>query len=131
MNSNNFTQNEKGVLVQFYMAYFNKLNESMKRQGSMLFGNNSVLIDMVNEDLRRIKNWIGLEVAAMDYDVSFQPELSSENWGKIDSQNRKEFLKKINEFLLNKDAVIFQNGNSLVKPTSDLVLLGMLNSLNS
>ena len=67
----------------------------------------------------------------MDYDVSFQPELSSENWGKIDSQNRKEFLKKINEFLLNKDAVIFQNGNSLVKPTSDLVLLGMLNSLNS
>jgi uncharacterized protein YaaW (UPF0174 family) len=104
----------------------------MQKQKSTLYGNNPMFLSILDNELGKLKNWVNLEIACLELppDMIELAVISNYAWKELDSEKRKEFVSKIKIFLLNSDAIVFSK-SSLVKPMSDIVLMGTFNNLNS
>jgi len=129
----NFSVKEKMLIAAILKDYWERLNTLMQKQKTTLLGNNPLLTNLMNNDLIKVKNWVSLEIATLELEADMVElaVISNFAWKELDSEKKKEFVQKIKIFLLNDDAVVFNNKNSLVKPMSDLVLHSVFNNLNS
>lgn len=129
----NLSVKEKMLIAAILKDYWERLNTLMQKQKTTVLGNNPLLTNLMNNDLIKVKNWVSLEIATLELEADMLElaVISNFAWKELDSEKKKEFVQKIKIFLLNDDAVVFNNKNSLVKPMSDLVLHGVFNNLNS
>ena len=133
MESKNLSVKEKMLISAIIKEYWNRLNPLIQKQKSSILGNNPLLTNIVDKDLNKVNNWINLEIASMglNSDMVDLAVFSNYAWKELDSEKKKEFVQKIKIFFFEKDSIIFGNGNSLVKPTSDLAWQAIFNHLNS
>lgn len=133
MESKDLSVKEKMLISAILKEYWNRLNPLMQKQKSTLLGNNPLLTNMVDKDLNKVNNFINLEIASMglNADMVDLAVFSNYAWKELDSEKKKEFIQKLKLFFLNTDSIIFGNGNSLVKPMSDLAWNAIFNHLNS
>ena len=132
MENNNLSVKEKMLIAAILKDYWVRLNELMQKQKSTLYGNNPMFLSILDNELGKLKNWVNLEIACLELppDMIELAVISNYAWKELDSEKRKEFVSKIKIFLLNSDAIVFSK-SSLVKPMSDIVLMGTFNNLNS
>jgi len=132
MENKNLSVKEKMLLAAILKDYWVRLSDLMQKQRSTLYGNNPMLLNLVDNELGKLKNWINLEIACFDLtaDMIDLAVISNYAWKELDSEKKKEFVIKIKTFLLNPDAIVFSK-SSLVKPMSDIVLMGTFQNLNS
>lgn len=133
MKNQNLSVKEKMLVAAILKDYWERLNTLMQKQKTTVLGNNPLLTNLMNNDLIKVKNWVSLEIATLELEADMVElaVISNFAWKELDSEKKKEFVQKIKIFLLNDDAVVFNNKNSLVKPMSDLILHGVFNNLNS
>jgi uncharacterized protein YaaW (UPF0174 family) len=133
MENKNLTVKEKMLIAAILKDYWERLSTLLQKQKSSLLGNNPMLLNIQNNELVKLKNWLVLEIACLELtpDMIELAVISNYAWKELDSAKKKEFIQKIKIFLLNDDAVVFSNKNSLVKPMSDLMWHAVFNNLNS
>lgn len=133
MESKNLSVKEKMLIAAILKDYWERLNTLMQKQKTTLLGNNPMLVNFMNMDLTKVKNWVDLEIACLELgaDMIELSVISNYAWKELDIEKKKEFVSKIKIFLLNSDSVVFSGKSSLVKPMSDVVWQGIFANLNS
>lgn len=133
MESKNLSVKEKMLIAAILKDYWERLDTLMQKQKTTLLGNNPMLVNIMNNDLIKVKNWVALEIACLELgaDMIELSVISNYAWKELDSEKKKEFVSKIKIFLLNSDSVVFSGKSSFVKPMSDIVWQGIFSNLNS
>lgn len=132
MENKNLSAKEKMLIAAILKDYWVRLSTLMEKQKSSVLGNNPMLLNIQNNELIKLKNWLDLEIACLELtpDMIELAVISNYAWKELDSEKKKDFVTKIKLFLLDSDAIVFSK-SSLVKPMSDIVLMGTFNNLNS
>jgi len=132
MENKNLSAKEKMLIAAILKDYWVRLSTLLEKQKSSVLGNNPMLLNIQNNELIKLKNWLDLEIACLELtpDMIELAVISNYAWKELDAEKKKDFVTKIKLFLLDSDAIVFGK-SSLVKPMSDIVLMGTFNNLNS
>jgi uncharacterized protein YaaW (UPF0174 family) len=123
MENKNLSVKEKMLFAAILKDYWERLNSVIQKQKTSTFGNNPMFVNILDNDLIRVENWVNLEIASLELnaDMIELSVISKYAWKELDSEKKKEFTQKIKIFLLDEDSVVFSE-KSLVKPMSDIIL---------